>query len=190
MASANRITLNGFVNCQNNQCWSTTNAHIIWERPIHYETLSVWRAVSRRRIIGPIFISSTVDSTVYINIITEFISSLNSDERYAWLQQKGATCPTSWESMEVLTESFDDHFQKILDTTFTGFVNYEFFFLSGYLKNVVFRNNPQTLDKLKSNILHQISDINFHTHHKVSINLVKRVLLCVQENEHHFEHLL
>ncbi|GFT73389.1 uncharacterized protein TNCV_1081481 [Trichonephila clavipes] len=32
-----------------------------------------------------------------------------SDERHAWLQQGGATCHTSRDSMEVLTEFFDDH---------------------------------------------------------------------------------
>ncbi|GFU22338.1 hypothetical protein TNCV_567971 [Trichonephila clavipes] len=45
---------------------------------------------------------------VYININTEFISGLNSDERYAWLKQEGATCHTSQNSMEVLTEFFED----------------------------------------------------------------------------------
>ncbi|GFV59602.1 uncharacterized protein TNCV_228431 [Trichonephila clavipes] len=32
-----------------------------------------------------------------------------SDERYAWLQKDGAMCHTSRDSMEVLTEFFDDH---------------------------------------------------------------------------------
>ncbi|GFV81483.1 uncharacterized protein TNCV_52071 [Trichonephila clavipes] len=31
-----------------------------------------------------------------------------SDERYAWLQQDGSTCHTSRDSMEILTEFFDD----------------------------------------------------------------------------------
>ncbi|GFX96174.1 DUF4817 domain-containing protein [Trichonephila clavipes] len=46
--------------------------------------------------------------SVYINIITEFISLLNSDERYLGCRQDGATCQTSKDSMEVLTEFFDD----------------------------------------------------------------------------------
>ncbi|GFW52155.1 DUF4817 domain-containing protein [Trichonephila clavipes] len=37
----------------------------------------------------------------YMNIIMEFISLLNSEESYAWLQQEGATCHTSCDSMEV-----------------------------------------------------------------------------------------
>ncbi|GFX93439.1 uncharacterized protein TNCV_1093791 [Trichonephila clavipes] len=61
---------------------------------------------------------------------------------------------------------------------------------AGYLKIVTFRNNPPTLKELKSNPIHAISDIKSHTLRKVSINLVKKVQLCVQENGHHFEHLL
>ncbi|GFT73401.1 uncharacterized protein TNCV_150061 [Trichonephila clavipes] len=43
-------------------------------------------------------------SSVYINHILA-----ESDERHAWLQQDGAKCHTSRDSMEVLTEFFDDH---------------------------------------------------------------------------------
>ncbi|GFT09712.1 DUF4817 domain-containing protein [Trichonephila clavipes] len=45
---------------------------------------------------------------VYINIIMEFLFLLKCDERYAWSQQVGATCHTSLDSMEVLTDFFDD----------------------------------------------------------------------------------
>ncbi|GFR13822.1 transposable element Tc3 transposase [Trichonephila clavata] len=91
---------------QNRRYWSTTkNPHIIQERSLHNEKAC---AVSRRQIVGPLFFGSTVDSTVYINIIMEFVSLLNSEERYAWLQQDGATWHTSREKMEVLTEFFND----------------------------------------------------------------------------------
>ncbi|GFW33475.1 hypothetical protein TNCV_2210101 [Trichonephila clavipes] len=67
--------------------------------------------------------------SVYINIITEFISLLNSDQRYACLQQDGATCHTSRGSTEVLAEFFDDRvISKVLKaTTFTGLVYSGFF---------------------------------------------------------------
>ncbi|GFV70400.1 uncharacterized protein TNCV_4798191 [Trichonephila clavipes] len=114
-----------------------------------------------------------------------------SDERYAWLQQDGAMCHTSPDILEVLTEFFDDCvISKGLWPTLSPDLLIQDFFLWGYLKNVTFRNNPHTFDELKSNILHSISDINSHSFREVSINLVKRVRLCVQENGHHFENLL
>ncbi|GFV28059.1 transposable element Tc3 transposase [Trichonephila clavipes] len=96
--------------------------------------------------------SPTKRPSVYMNIITEIISLLNSDKRYAWLQQEGETCHTSRERMEVLTEFFNNRvISEGLWPPRSANVN-SGFFLSGYLKNVAFRNNPQTLDELKSNI--------------------------------------
>ncbi|GFW89616.1 hypothetical protein TNCV_1025001 [Trichonephila clavipes] len=71
---------------------------------------------------------NSADSAVYINIIKEFISLLNSDEWYTWLQQDSEH--SSRNSIEVLTEFFDDHvISKGLRkrTTFTGLVNSRFF---------------------------------------------------------------
>ncbi|GFR26771.1 uncharacterized protein TNCT_536051 [Trichonephila clavata] len=108
---------------------------------------------------------------------------MNNDEQYAWLQQDGATCHTSRDSMEVLTEFFDDRVNcKRLWPLRSPDLSILDFFLWRYLNNVTFRNNPQNLDELKSNILHAILDINSHTFRKVSTNLVKRVRLCVQES--------
>ncbi|GFW84800.1 uncharacterized protein TNCV_680881 [Trichonephila clavipes] len=111
--------------------------------------------------------------SVYINIITEIISLLNIDKRYAWLQQDTATCHTSRDSVEFLTE-FCDNCVVTLATTFSG-RQFKIFFLWGYLENVAFKNNTQTLDELKCNILHAISDINSHSLRKVTFNLVKRI---------------
>ncbi|PRD19368.1 UNVERIFIED_CONTAM: hypothetical protein NCL1_57537 [Trichonephila clavipes] len=93
--------------------------------------------------------------------------------------------------MEILIEFSDDRvISKGLWPPRSQDLSVQDFSLWGYLKNVAFRNNPHTLDELKSNILHGISDINSHTLRKVSINLLKRVRFCVQENGHHFKHLL
>ncbi|GFX26864.1 uncharacterized protein TNCV_1840371 [Trichonephila clavipes] len=75
----------------------------------------------------------------------------------------------SRDSMEVLTEFFDDRiFEGLWPTRLPDLSNQDFF-LWGYLKNVTFRNNLHTFDELKSNILNAISDINSHAHRKVSI---------------------
>ncbi|GFY21731.1 DUF4817 domain-containing protein [Trichonephila clavipes] len=96
--------------------------------------------------------------SIYINIITKFISLLKGMK---------STLGCSKTAQFVIHYGTD-------------------FFLWGYRKNVTFRNNPHTFDELKSSILHAISDINSRALRKVSINLVKRVRLYVQENGHHF----
>ncbi|GFT66181.1 cytochrome P450 4C1 [Trichonephila clavipes] len=100
-------------------------------------------------------------TSVYINIITKFISLLK-------VMKDTLGCS---KTARFVTHHGTD------------------FFLWGYLKNVTFRNNPHAFDELKSNILHAISDIYSHALRKVSINLVKRVRLRVQENGHPFEYL-
>ncbi|PRD24508.1 UNVERIFIED_CONTAM: hypothetical protein NCL1_43553 [Trichonephila clavipes] len=98
------------------------------------------------------------------------------DERYAGLQQDSAMCHIPRDSMEVLTEFFDDCvISKGFWSTCLPDLSIQEFFPWGYLKNISFRTNPHTFDELKSNILHAIWDINSHALRKVPINLLKRV---------------
>ncbi|PNF22643.1 hypothetical protein B7P43_G07109, partial [Cryptotermes secundus] len=99
--------LSGYVNSQNNRIWSSDNPHVLHEKPLHCQKIGVWCAVSRR-IVGPIFFETAVNSPVYQDIITQFIALLEVDERECCSQQDGATCHTSNETMQFLRELFDD----------------------------------------------------------------------------------
>jgi hypothetical protein len=46
---------------------------VLYEKPLHCQKIGVWCAVSRRRIVGPIFFETTVNSPVYQDIITQFV---------------------------------------------------------------------------------------------------------------------
>ncbi|GFT32981.1 uncharacterized protein TNCV_149631 [Trichonephila clavipes] len=107
------------------------------------------------------------------------------DERYAWLQQDGATCHMLRDSMKVLTEFFDD---RVISKELCGHLVYRtcqfrIFSLDISEKRYLQAYNPYTLDELKSNIFPAISDINSYTLRKVTINLVKRVRFCVQKTD-------
>ena len=47
--------LSGYVNSQNTRCWSSENPQVIGETPLHDLKISVWCAVSRTKIVDPIF---------------------------------------------------------------------------------------------------------------------------------------
>jgi hypothetical protein len=47
--------LSGYVNSQNMRMWSGENPHYYIEVPLHSQKIGVWAAISRRRLIGPIF---------------------------------------------------------------------------------------------------------------------------------------
>ena len=54
--------LSGYINSQNTRIWAEKNPHTLHAEPLHAQKIVVWCAVSRRRIIGPIFHENTVNS--------------------------------------------------------------------------------------------------------------------------------
>ena len=64
------------------------NPHPFIECPLHSEKIGVWCAMSNQRIIGPIFFEKSIDSSKYIDILTQFYDLLTSEEKNnAYFQQ-------------------------------------------------------------------------------------------------------
>ena len=59
---------------------NTEHPHEIHEVPLHSEKTGVWCAVSRRRIIGPVFFHETLNTARYLEIFNEFVDQLDDDE--------------------------------------------------------------------------------------------------------------
>ena len=64
------------------------------------------------------------------------------------------------------------------------------FFLWGYLKDIVYVNWPQTIQELKNNITHEISQIPREMRESVIKNFEKRLEVCVERNGGHLEHVI
>lgn len=82
--------LDGYVNSQIYRIWSSENPHVYLESGLHPQKIGVWCALSRRRIVGPIFFETTVNSAVYVDLAQQFITLLEPDERYVYFQQDNA----------------------------------------------------------------------------------------------------
>jgi hypothetical protein len=100
--------LSGYVNSQNSRFWSSDNPHLFHDVSLRSLKISCWCATSRKRIVGPILFSETVTAEKYQEIIMQFISLLNEEERFCWLQQDGATSHTANSTMEMLMQFSDD----------------------------------------------------------------------------------
>jgi hypothetical protein len=100
--------LSGYVNSQYLRFWSSENPHLFHEVPLHSQKIGCWCAISRKRIAGPIVFSENVTAEKYQEIIMQFISLLNDEERVCWLQQDGAISHTANSTMEMLKQFFDD----------------------------------------------------------------------------------
>jgi hypothetical protein len=61
--------LSGYVNSQNYRTWATENPLVFSESSLHPIKIGVWVAISRRRIIGPIFFNETITAEIYRNNI-------------------------------------------------------------------------------------------------------------------------
>jgi hypothetical protein len=79
----------------------------VHEKPLHDQNLGVWVAISRRRIVGPLFFDETVNSIHYCSTLYDFIGLLEEAEiSYSWFQQDGNTAHTANNSINLLKEIF------------------------------------------------------------------------------------
>jgi len=102
--------LSGYVNSQNYRTWRTENPHNYTETPLHPQKIGVWCAISRRRIIGPLFLESSINAEAYhALIIQQFIALLQVDERNCWFQQDSATAHTAAPAMVIPHEFFGEN---------------------------------------------------------------------------------
>lgn len=184
--------LSGYVNSQNFRIWSNDNPHSFIESPLHPIKIGIWVAVSRRRIIGPIFFEETINSIRYCNIIDQFYAELNDQERQTcWLQQDSATSHTSNYTMNHLTTLFNDRIiKKDLWPPRSPDLTPPDYFLFGHVKDSCFAKNPHTVQELRQYIVEVIRGIQPETLINVFQNMRRRVAACLQQNGGHFQHLL
>jgi hypothetical protein len=64
--------LSGYVNSQNARIWAAEYPHTVHEEHLHSQQIGVWCVVSRRQIIGPIFLTVTTEG--YLQIFNEFVN--------------------------------------------------------------------------------------------------------------------
>ena len=106
--------------------------------------------------MGPIFFQGTLNSQKYIEgIFNIFKKQLTEDELfYGIFQQDSAPAHATGTSLNAVHEVFTEEgtISRGLWPTRSPGLNACDYFLWEYLKSVVYKNNPHTLDQLKDNI--------------------------------------
>jgi hypothetical protein len=64
------------------------------------------------------------------------------------------------------------------------------FYLQGFLKENMYKNNPHMLEEFKQNTELCISNITAETLHWNASNMRKRLNACIAECSGHFQHLI
>jgi hypothetical protein len=164
----------GYVNRHNSRIGSAENPHTFHKRLLHSLKVKVWCAVSRRRIIGPIFFSETITAILYQELIMNSISLLKVDEQDCWFQQHGATAHAANSTMQMLNDFFGGRIiSRNLWPPRSPDLSPPDFYLWGFLKENVYKNNPHTLEEPKQNTELGISNVTTETLHRVASNMRK-----------------
>jgi len=202
MSNKAHFHLNGFVNTQNCRFWGSENPRAIHQRQLHPTKCTVWCAMTAEEIIGPYFFEDedgnavTVTGIRYRTMIEDFLLPRIQNRPEVWFQQDGATAHTARETMQLLRQCFGN---KIIARN--GNVNWPSrspdltspdFFLWGYLKEKVYINKPQTLQKLKENIRNEVRELNRNRVilHSVMDNVLERAQICEAENGNHLNDVI
>jgi hypothetical protein len=155
--------------------------------------VGVWSALSAKRIVGPVFFNEKINCERYVQVILgQVFSDLTEKERlYCWFQQDSATAHTACMSIQALSDVFGDRIisSDIWPAHSPDLSSCDFFFCD-CLKDKVYSSNPRTEEKLKENILREISKIPAEHLQKVNQNLFcqcKEMSMCRGQ---HFQHLL
>ncbi|XP_018573282.1 uncharacterized protein LOC108912525 [Anoplophora glabripennis] len=89
------VHLSGYINSQNYRTWATENPHEFIKTSLHPQKIGICVAVSRRRIIGPIFFQEVINGERYRWILRQALEQMHDDElRFGYFQQDGAPAHT------------------------------------------------------------------------------------------------
>ena len=183
--------LDGHIKAQNSCTWSTKNSSDCWEKPSRSPKVGVWCAMSRKRIVGPLFFDQPITAEAYQDIIVQFISLLRPEERHCWFQQDDTPINAAISTKEMLEEFFEDRvIAHGLWPPRSPDLTPPHFFLWGMLEKRVYANNPCTIEDLKKNIVKGISEINESALHNAFQNMEERIHVCLSQKGGDFQHLL
>lgn len=179
------------INKQNNRNWLQERPIDGIEVPLHDEKVLAWCAISAEGIIGPYFFKQTVNKENYLEMLKTFFwrrHVQNPSYIKNYFQQDSASPHTADIVQNWLREKFSKKFvDKKMWPPRSPDLNPCDYFLWGYLKSVVYKPLPKTLDDLKANIIREIKKISKETLENTFLNLEKRCNLIITAQGGHIE---
>lgn len=151
----------GDVNHQNFRYWSDTNPHWYKEEPLHSPRVTVWAAIGRLGIVGPVFIEGNVNAATYLHVLQE--------QFLPWAQQSQDFDEMIFQEDGAPVHAWNRNVRNWLNTNLEGrwmgrmSPNMPWppyspdltpcdFFLWGHIKSQVYHTQPADLEELKQRI--------------------------------------
>lgn len=182
--------------------WAEENPH--WNEPRnvpHPEHVIAWVGIIDDQVIGPYFFDGYINSNSYAQMVTEYVipelEDRGIDPREVIYMHDGAP------------PHKPNFVQDMLNQHFRGFIgpgdiqkallkwparspdlNPLDFFLWGFVKDMVFLIENESIDELKFKIDEALDNITEQMLINVQINAEFRLNFCIDNNGEHFEHLM
>ena len=169
--------------------WSKQNPHFWQQVRQHPPSIMIWAAMSADYLIGPFFITGTLNAEAYVNLLaTQFLPELQRKGLiYSHhFQQDGAPAHTAHISRQFLNEKFPDRWiGKFSDTPWparspdlTSCDNA----LWGILKPRIIAHNATTVDELKAATTEEFANFDRETLKLINDRTFRRFQICIDNN--------
>ena len=152
--------------------WATTNPKEIMEVPLHSPKVTAWCALTERTIIGPFFLRDSKRSNNYCKWWTMWCNAERIFHSWSWQHEFSKSfLPARRSNLSHYESQHVNSSRPFSKTSHLTICRRRaacqvpwfiplYFFLWGYLKSTVYRENPTTLDQLKEAIRTEIGLIS------------------------------
>lgn len=194
------FTTAGMFNRKNNHMWSHRNPHAFVEiKKQGRRSINVWCGILDTHIYY-FFFEGSLTATRYLQFlrtnVEEFLSNIPLERlrKIIW-QQDGAPCHYAACVTNYLNENYREWIGRngtILWPARSPDLTPPDFFLWGYLKDNVYKHRNDSILEIQQRITLEIENLNNNLDilRRVTNNIRKRYLMCINENGHHIDHLL
>lgn len=195
------FSTHGIHNRQTFRYWSTENLHLTRKMRTQYrKSVNTWIGILGHRIIGPYFIEGSLDGQKYLALLQNHLfpdlENLDINHNNIWFQQDGCPAHNSGIVRNFINNVFPNRWigrnGPIPWAARSPDISPNDFFLWGYLKNQLYKNNfaYANVDDLKEAIREKCATISPQMLANVRRSFYDRLGYCLAANGALFEHLI
>lgn len=155
-----KFYMDGKVTSTHVRHWGLTPPDERNETPMDKRGVMVWCGMTSKFMIGPFFFEDNVSQVSYINLLKEKVfpefERQNIDTSKIWFQQDGAPAHRAYRTLSVLEDKFEERIiSKGADVDWPARspdLSACDFFVWGFMKQLVYKKKPTSLEDLKRDI--------------------------------------
>jgi len=180
--------LNGVVNRHNCCYWAPSNPHVQIPVSERAPGVMVWCGLTSCGIIGPYFFEGNVTGQSYLAMLNDFLWPQIKRKRM-YFQQDGASPHYATEVRKWLDEKLPDRWLGRRGPIEWPARSPDLapcdFFLWGYLKDIVYRERPATIEQLRESIAKACAEIPIEMCANACQSVVHRFERCIEDGGRH-----